>query len=109
MAADMLSSSAAVAAQAPQTVFKPHVATQADALAAGRKFESMFISQMLKPMFDTLPTDGMFGGGQGEEMFRSMLVENYAKEMANHGNGIGIASSVAHTLLRAQEAQHDHA
>ena len=109
MAADMLSSTAAVTAQAPQAVFKPHVVTQADAQVAGRKFEAMFISQMLKPMFDTLPTDGMFGGGQGEEMFRSMLVDNYAKDMANHGNGIGIANSVARTLLRAQEAQHDHA
>ena len=28
-------------------------------------FEASFLSQMLKPMFEGLSTDGLFGGGQG--------------------------------------------
>ena len=88
---------------APASALKSKASTVAEAQAAGRKFESMFISQMLKPMFDTLPTDGWFGGGQGEEMFRGMLVDNYGQQMAAHGNGIGLAASVTKALLKAQE------
>ncbi len=94
---------AASQADAPQT-FRPKPSTREDALKAGKQFEAMFLSQMLKPMFDTLPTNGYFGGGQGEEMFRGLLVDHYAKAMANHGKGIGIAPVVAKTLLAAQEA-----
>ena len=105
MTVDVLSQTTQLAAQSavPNTSILSKPASVADAQKAGRKFESMFISQMLKPMFDTLPTDGWFGGGQGEEMFRGMLVENYAKAVANHGNGLGIAPAVTKTVLKAQE------
>ena len=87
--------------------FAAKAATPEDALKAGRKFEAMFVGEMLKPMFDTLPTDGYFSGGQGEEMFRSLLVDNIGKSIAAHGNGIGLASSVSKALLSAQEVSHE--
>ncbi|HIJ39371.1 MAG TPA: chemotaxis protein, partial [Rhodospirillaceae bacterium] len=65
-------------------------ATAPEAMKAARKFEAMFVGQMLKPMFDTLPTDGYFGGGQSEEMFRSLLVDNIGKSISEHGKGIGL-------------------
>jgi Rod binding domain-containing protein len=102
---DALSQTAQMAAQsaAPQSISLSKKATAEQAAKAGRQFESMFVSQMLKPMFDTLPTDGWFDGGQGEQMFRSMLVDNYAKSIAEHGNGIGLAKQITKTMLSAQE------
>jgi len=105
MTIDVLSQTAQLASQSAvsKTSFASKPATVEEAQKAGRKFEAMFLSQMMKPIFDTLPTDGWFGGGQGEEMFRSMLVDNYAKAMANHGNGLGIAPAITKSLLKAQE------
>ncbi|HEU0118526.1 MAG TPA: chemotaxis protein, partial [Alphaproteobacteria bacterium] len=42
-------------------------------------FESMFMSQMLQPMFDTIDVDPVFGGGHGEQVMRSFLVQEYGK------------------------------
>jgi peptidoglycan hydrolase FlgJ len=106
MTMDMLSqplTQAAPQAATDMSAVTAKPASAAEAQKAGKKFEAMFLSQMFKPMFDTLHTDGWFGGGQGEEMFRSMLVDNYAKAVANHGKGIGLAPAVTKTLLKAQE------
>ena len=32
-------------------------------------------------MFSGIKTDGLFGGGQGEEMFRSMMIDQYGKQL----------------------------
>lgn len=65
------------------------------------EFEAMFIAQMLAPMFESLDTDGPFGGGSAEKAFRPMLVEEYAKQMSAQG-GIGIADQVYTEILRMQ-------
>jgi peptidoglycan hydrolase FlgJ len=65
-------------------------------------FESMVLSQMLAPMFEALDTEGMGGGGEGERMFRPMLVERYADAMTRSG-GIGVADAVLRELVRLQE------
>ncbi len=67
-------------------------------------FEAMFLGQMLKPMFETVETDSMFGGGPGEDQYRDLLVQEYAKEISKRG-GIGIADSVRSQLLQMQEAK----
>ncbi len=77
----------------------------ARAAKAGRQFEAMYMSQMLKHMFEGIKTDGVFGGGNGEEMFRSLLIDEYGKMVANKGNGIGIGAAVQRTLLSHQEVQ----
>lgn len=77
----------------------------ARAAKTGRQFEAQFMSQMLQHMFEGIKTDGMFGGGSGEEMFRSMLLDEYGKQIANHGNGIGIGAAVQKMLLSHQEVQ----
>jgi Rod binding domain-containing protein len=71
---------------------------------AARQFESVFISQFLGSMFSGLKTDGPFGGGQGEEMFRSMMIDKYADGLAAQG-GFGLAASVKAQMLKMQEAQ----
>ncbi len=54
----------------------------------------MALGQMLQPMFDTVDTaHGAFGGGDGEQAFRPMLVTEIAKQLAAHG-GLGLARPV---------------
>ncbi|MBI5162911.1 MAG: rod-binding protein [Magnetospirillum sp.] len=73
------------------------------AKAVGKKFEAMFVTQMMSHMFEGVSTDGVFGGGHAEGMFRPMLLEEYGKMVANRAGGIGIADQVARTLLKTQE------
>lgn len=73
---------------------------------AAQDFESFFLSQTLKPMFDTVKTDEMFGGGEGEDMWKSLLVDEYAKQLAKKG-GLGIAEQVMKVMLRDQESGPD--
>jgi flagellar protein FlgJ len=72
---------------------------------AATAFETQFVSQMYQHMFEGIETDGLFGGGSGEKMFRSLLVDEYAKMTANRpgGSGFGIAASVQKMLLKQQE------
>ena len=65
-------------------------------------FEASFLAQMLKPMFDGLKTDGMFGGGQGEETWRGFMIEAMAKQTVQAG-GIGLADQVVAQMLKMQE------
>lgn len=71
---------------------------------AAQDFEAFFLSQMLKPMFDTVQTDDMFGGGQGEEMWKSLMVDEYAKQIAKSG-GVGVAEQVMQVMIQAQESE----
>ncbi len=75
-----------------------------DIEAAARKFEAVFIAQMIKPMFEGLKTDTMFGGGKGEEIFRGMMIEEYGKEIAAR-DVTGIQTQVANKLIEIQENQ----
>jgi len=73
--------------------------------SASKDFESVFISQMLETAFETVPTDGPMGGGLGENIFRSMMIQNIGKDMAKQG-GIGLAPNIRTELLRMQEGNH---
>ena len=84
---------------------------QVDAAAAeeaakktSEDFEALFIAEMLGPVFDDLKMEGMFGGGSGEEIYRSLMVQEYGKAIARSG-GIGIAETVQREILRMQEMQ----
>ncbi len=72
--------------------------------AAAQDFESVFISEMLKPMFETVGVDDMFGGGKGEEVFRGMMVQEMGKSIAKQG-GLGIADQVRAELIKIQSAK----
>ncbi|HUO99307.1 MAG TPA: rod-binding protein [Rhizomicrobium sp.] len=81
----------------------PHAAANAAAAKkAAQDFESVFLSQMLGSMFEGISTDPPFGGGQGEEVFRSLMIDEYGKQIASQG-GIGLADSITRELLKGQE------
>jgi Rod binding domain-containing protein len=72
---------------------------------AARDFEAMAIGQLLQPMFDTVDTaHGVFGGGDGEEAWRPMMVQEIAKQIEASG-GLGLAKPIYDAMLRMQEAQ----
>ncbi len=73
---------------------------------AAVEFEAVFISQMLAPMFEGLESDEVFGGGPGEDVYRSLIVEEYGKAIARSG-GIGIADAVQREILRLQEVSQE--
>ena len=83
-------------------------AATANAAVAGKaakEFESVFISQFLGSMFSGISTDGPTGGGEGEEMFRSLMIDQYGKQIAAQG-GFGLASAVQAQLLKNEGQPH---
>ncbi len=71
---------------------------------AALQFETMFITQMLEQMTNGLKADSNFGGGPAESIHRSMLNEEYAKQITKRG-GIGVADAVYREMLRMQEVK----
>ena len=69
-----------------------------------KAFEAMALQQLLMPLFETIQTDGPFGGGNGESTMRSFHVEAIAKTMTERG-GIGIAAQIQAQIL-AMENQY---
>lgn len=70
----------------------------------GREFEAMFLSQMLQPMFDTVKTNSLFGGGHGEDAFKGIMVDEYAKQIARRGT-LGIADLVSRQVMEYGQQQ----
>ena len=58
----------------------------------------------MESMFEGISTNGMFGGGNAEKIYRSFLINEYGKSMAQNGT-VGIADYVMKTLLDVQEQQ----
>ena len=69
---------------------------------AAEAFEGLVLGQLLAPMVNTVPTDGPFGGGSAESMYRSFMVDEIGKTVARAG-GIGIADSVYAQFAKMQE------
>ena len=83
----------------------PAVGTNLDVAAAkktGEDFEAYFLSQSFENMFSGLNTDPMFGGGSGESIYRSMMIQEYSK-VAARTHATGIADEVTREILRMQE------
>jgi len=64
-------------------------------------FESSFMSVMMQQMFEGVKTEEPFGGGQGEEMFKSVLTDAMAKQVTKAG-GVGLASTIQREMLKMQ-------
>ena len=93
--------SAALSATKPQGTLGPAKNTSQVGKAA-EDFEAVFINEFMGAMFEGIKTDGPFGGGPGESIFRSMMIDQYSKAVAKQG-GFGLAAAVKKELLHAQE------
>lgn len=81
----------------------PTTASAGAAHKAAQDFESFFLSQTFETMFQGVGDDDLFGGGEGEKIYRSLLLQQYSKVAAKSG-GVGIADAVQREILRSQEA-----
>lgn len=69
---------------------------------AAQDFEAFFLTRMMESMFEGVSTEGMFGGGEAEKIYRSLLLDEYGKEMAKLGT-IGVKDYVMDAVLKLQE------
>jgi Rod binding domain-containing protein len=80
--------------------------TEAKARKTAQDFESMFLEQTLERLFASGGPEGPLGdNGMGGEVYRSMLVKEYAGSMVKSG-GVGIADQVYREILKMQESNH---
>jgi Rod binding domain-containing protein len=93
---------AAMLAQSAQAKAPAATGNAEIAAKTSKEFESVFISQFVGSMFQGISTDGPTGGGEGEEMFRSLMVDQYSKSIEQRG-GFGLAAAVQRQLLKHQE------
>jgi flagellar protein FlgJ len=90
------------AVSAPAAAGSADTAKTRTAIAkTARDFEASFLSNMLGQMFEGIDTSGPFGGGEGEAMFRSVMMDAFGKQMTKSG-GIGVASAVQREMLKMQ-------
>lgn len=95
--------------QTPISAASPKQAKNlAQAKETAQDFEAFFMTRMMESMFDGISTDGMFGGGHAEKIYRSMLLNEYGKVMAKTGN-IGISDDIMDAIIQMQEAQSSNA
>jgi peptidoglycan hydrolase FlgJ len=81
---------------------------QAARKKVAQEFESLFIGMMLKSMRATVGKDSLTGGGQGEEVYRSLLDQEYATAAAK-GDGLGLAKLIEQQLgLQSGRGEHDN-
>lgn len=80
------------------------LAKRANITKTAQDFEASFLSIMLQEMFSEVEVGAPFGGGQGEQMFKSFLSDAMAKQMAKAG-GIGLSDTVAKEMLKLQGLQ----
>jgi Rod binding domain-containing protein len=52
-------------------------------------------------MFSGIKTDGPFGGGHAENVYRSMMSQEYAKSISKSG-GVGLADHIYREILAKQ-------
>ncbi|KQS46938.1 MULTISPECIES: rod-binding protein [unclassified Sphingomonas] len=79
----------------------PSAAAKGTEAKTAKSFEAVFLGQMTQMMMETVETDGPFGGGHGEEMFRGVLAEKLGTAIAAKG-GIGLAPAVMAQIIKLQ-------
>jgi Rod binding domain-containing protein len=92
----------------PAPAAAPRLASSRVDPTAARKsaedFTAFFFTQSLETIYSGISSDTLFGGGSGENIYRSLLTQEYGK-MAARSGGMGIADSVQREILRMQEAK----
>lgn len=96
------SSSISALSSAAVTASKGKTLDTAKATKIAKEFESVFVANAIKSMFEGVGEDPMLSGGSAGLQWRGMLIDEYAKSVEDHG-GLGMAKPIADGLLRVQE------
>jgi flagellar protein FlgJ len=78
---------------------------RAQAHKIGQDFEALFMGMMMKSMRATVGQDALTGGGHGEEVFRSMLDQEYASIASKRG--MGLAPLIEKEIVRQEESRNN--
>jgi len=65
-------------------------------------FEGLLVGMMMKSMRATVGKDKLTGGGHGEEVYRSMLDQQYADLSVKRGGGLGLAKIIEKDIIRQE-------
>jgi flagellar protein FlgJ len=96
--------SAQIATAQAATTPRPMAASAGGSRKAAEDFAAFFFTQSLESVFANMDADKLFGGGNGENVYRSLMLQEYGK-VAAKGGGMGIADAVQREILRLQEKQ----
>ena len=67
---------------------------------AAEGFASVFLSQMVDKMFNSVDTEGFFGKNMGQDIFKSLMTQEYSKAIAKDSP---LSDQIQQTLLQYQE------
>lgn len=68
-----------------------------------QEFEATFLAQMLKPMFENVGKNAVYGQSYASGVYQSLMVDEYGKTLSEAG-GIGIARQIEHYLIHSKES-----
>lgn len=89
----------------PLQLKKMGASADKDTIAArrvAREFEALMVNEMLKSMRASLGKDALTEGGRGEEIYRSMLDQEYAQAIASQGT-LGLSRLIEEQLIKKEE------
>ena len=70
-------------------------------------FEGLFVGMMLKSMRETVGKEKLTNGGHGEDIFKSMLDQEYVAAASKSG-GFGLAKQIEKELIRQETKRVPH-
>ena len=79
------------------------LAASPQAREAVQAFEALLIGELAGLMLGSVPTDGPFGGGHAEDIYRGMMAEHLGSAVAKRG-GLGLAPALMQEVIRLQGA-----
>lgn len=65
-------------------------------------FEALFVGMMMKSMRATVGKDKLTGGGHGDDVYLSMLDQEYAAASVKQGRSLGIAKIIEKDIIRQE-------
>ncbi|CAO3411432.1 rod-binding protein [Azospirillum largimobile] len=92
---------------APRSTSAPAIPNAAAAEKVAKEFEAMLVSQLMESMFAGMRESPLFGGGgPAEKPWRSMMLQEYGKAIAESGTlGIGRMTHDEIARLYASQAE----
>lgn len=77
---------------------------RSQAKKVSQDFEGLFIGMMMKSMRETVGKDKLTGGGHGEDVYRSILDQEYVAAAVKRG-GFGLAKHIEKDIIRQESRQ----
>jgi flagellar protein FlgJ len=73
-----------------------------EAKKVSQDFEGLFVGMMMKSMRATVGKDKLTGGGHGEDVYSSMLDQEYANAAVKRSGGVGLAKMIERDIIRQE-------